>query len=129
MKKIKIGNKGECIFDVNAWEKTGTFKELESKTSTDFAKKNIPSQMYVYGTAPACGGEYCDAYKDNKWPIGTTYSGYGHNCWTGSKVVAIDPVAEYQFKEIEEKKKACIAKDEEASKNFGKFIHISILKE
>jgi hypothetical protein len=101
------GIKGECVFDVDEYKRTGTYARIAEEKGKKFADENIPSAYFVYGTAPICGGSFCDVVKDNKFPIGMTESGGGSKCLTGSKAIGIEPVAKFQFDLIEKWKSEC----------------------
>lgn len=98
------GVRGKCKFNLDMYKKTGPYKELVLKKGEDFANANIPTKFYEYGTAPFCAGSFCDAILANKYPIATIKG----PCWTGNKVIAIDPVADFQFKKINDFESQCL---------------------
>ncbi len=103
------GEKADCVFSIDEYKKTAGYKELSERMGVEYADSNIPSRFYVFGTAPFCSGSICDAVKARKWPIGTSKTANGATCLTGSKVIAIEPVAKYQFDKLDDLQEKCMA--------------------
>lgn len=111
------GCKGTCKFDLDAYKNTATYKEMVIKKGKQFADANVPSNFYEFGTAPFCEGTFCDAILANKIPISTVKGA----CWTGNKVIAIDPVADYQFDKINKFEGKCLESRDTNTKMWTEF--------
>lgn len=98
------------------------FKELVNRMGEKFALENLPSKFYVFGTAPVCGNNFCDAVQAKKWPIALTKAGgTGASCVVGLKTVAIEPVADYQFEILEQLQDKCLHSQDLVTESWTNF--------